>query len=493
MNANERAIVKSALQQDLLLFTRYMFKARTGNKFIVNWHHEAIAEHLQAVKAGEIQNLIINIPPRYGKTELGIINFVPWCFLDNQACKFIHLSYSDALVADNSSQIRELVKHEAYQELNRLSFQPDADSKHLWKTNKAGGLYAAPTGGTITGFGAGQTGTDDFAGAILIDDPLKPDDAKSELMRGNINSRLVNTIMSRRNSRKTPIIIIMQRIHEEDMTGYALSGATGEDWKLLKLPALGEGNKPLWDLKHTAEELVRMQNSPDPTARMVFSGQYQQEPAPEEGIYFKREWIKTAHVLPAKETMRIYGGSDYAVTADGGDYTVHVVVGVDPEDRMYLLDMWRGQTSSDVWVESFCDLAKQWKPIEWAEETGQIKSGVGPFLERRMRERKAYTVRTQFPTRNDKAIRAQSIRGRMALQGLYVQEGAPFLAEFEKELLSFPAGKHDDQVDAMGLVGQLLDKIMAGVAAKPKDKPKRDRWDKVFSSSGDDEYSYKVV
>ena len=104
----------------------------------------------------------------------------------------------------------------------------------------------------------------------------------------------------------------------------------------------------------------------------------------------------------------------------------------------------------------------QWKPMAWAEEQGQIKSGVGPFLERRMRERRAYTVREQFPTRGDKAIRAQSIRSSMAMNGLYVPMNAPWYADLRSELLSFPAGKHDDQVDALGLVGQLLDKMMSG-------------------------------
>jgi predicted phage terminase large subunit-like protein len=130
---------------------------------------------------------------------------------------------------------------------------------------------------------------------------------------------------------------------------------------------------------------------------------------------------------------------------------------------MYLLDLWRKQAASDVWVEAFCDLVKQWKPIGWAEEQGQIKSGVGPFLEKRQRERKAYvSTREQFPTRGDKAVRAQSIRGRMALEGLYVPINAPWYPILEANLLSFPAGKHDDQVDALGLVGQLLDKMMAG-------------------------------
>jgi predicted phage terminase large subunit-like protein len=150
---------------------------------------------------------------------------------------------------------------------------------------------------------------------------------------------------------------------------------------------------------------------------------------------------------------------------------VHVVVGVDPESRIYLLDVWRQQTSPDQWIEAFCDLALKWQPMQWAEEQGQIRASIGPFLDQRARERKAYVSREQFPTRGDKARRAQSIRGRMALDGLYVPERAPWYANFRAELLSFPAGKHDDQVDALGLIGQLLDKMVVGRGVeKPEEK-----------------------
>jgi hypothetical protein len=92
--------------------------------------------------------------------------------------------------------------------------------------------------------------------------------------------------------------------------------------------------------------------------------------------------LKPYERIPARDTLKIYGASDYATTADGGDYTVHVVVGIDPDWHMYLLDLWRAQTTPDKWIEAFCDLVEQWKPIGWAEETEQIKASIGPFLER---------------------------------------------------------------------------------------------------------------
>jgi hypothetical protein len=124
----------------------------------------------------------------------------------------------------------------------------------------------------------------------------------------------------------------------------------------------------LWPDWESLEELERKRA----LFQNQFSALYQQQPAPEEGDYFKAEWLKPCDKLPPKAQMRFYGASDYAVTADGGDYTVHVVVGLDPENKMYLVDLWRKQSTPDIWVEAFCDLVKRWRPIGWAEEQGQI-------------------------------------------------------------------------------------------------------------------------
>jgi predicted phage terminase large subunit-like protein len=133
-------------------------------------------------------------------------------------------------------------------------------------------------------------------------------------------------------------------------------------------------------------------------------------------------------------------------------------------------------------------LVRKWKPAFWAEEHGQIISGVGPFLKRRAIERQAYTTREQFVSRGDKAVRAQSMRGRMAMLGLYVRQGAPWFADLRAELLSFPAGTHDDQVDALGLVGQLLDKISPRQPLKPPDLTPRDDYRAPFEEMPDDSW-----
>lgn len=473
VDINTLKVAKVRCERELLFFTRWFFNKRFGDVFLLNDHHYQIVDALNKVVTGEIKNLIINIPPRYGKTEIAVLNFVAWCLAKNPKAKFIHLSYSDDLALDNSSKIKELILSDEYQELWPIKLKQDSKSKKKWYTEEGGGLYATAAGGAITGFGAGSTYDNGlFNGAIIIDDPHKVDDVKSDLMRKEVTERLNTTIKSRRNSRQTPIIIIMQRLHEEDMTGFALAGGMGEDFHLLKLPALKEDGTALWSLKHTAEELSRMRVV-DPYG---FSGQYQQEPSPEDGEFFKREWIQWYDEAP--KYLRMYGASDYAVTDGDGDYTVHGIIGVDPNDDIYLIDWWRKRTTSDVWVEILLDLMEQYKPLMWAEEKGQILQSMDPLIKKRMQERKVYsTLRMPFPCTQDKKARAQSFRGRMVMGKVYFPRNAPWVPDLIKELLVFDNGRNDDQVDVCGLFGRMLASMVAGSKPKEQEPP---RWDRTF-------------
>src|SRR6516162_5900688 len=265
--------------------------------------------------------------------------------------------------------------------------------------------------------------------------------------------------------RKGAIVIIGHRTHQDDLQGRLLAqqAAGGDRWTVVELKALSASGDALWPEKFDSEALARIKAN---TTAQDWAALYQQEPTQEVGSYFKEDWLVPILDLPPGSVLNVYGASDYAVTCNGGDFTVHVVIGIDPKRRMFLLDLWRQQTSSNVWIEAWCDLVTKWKPAFWAEEKTQITSGVGPFITARARERQAYTKREQFPTRHDKAVRAQSIRGRMELDGFYVPARAPWLADLKAELLAFPTGKHDDQVDALGLVGQLLDKWAPGGVPK---------------------------
>jgi predicted phage terminase large subunit-like protein len=355
----------------------------------------------------------------------------------------------------------------------------DSQAAARWALTSGGEYYGVGAGVGISGFRADLGLGDDFFG--------NREDAYSETVRQKRWDWYVDDFSARLKP-GAKRILMNTRWHEDDVAGRVLQQIEKGivRGRVICIPAIAEdksdpvGRSPgeyLWDEPDGYNYAAFLRARQRETSPMMWAALYQQRPAPEEGDYFRDDWLRPYEKAPAKDTLRTYGGSDYAVTADGGDYTVHMVVGVDPEGRLYLLDLWRKQTASDVWVESFCDAVLEWRPLAWAEETGQIKAGVGPFLERRMRERNAFVAREQFPTRGDKAVRAQSIRGRMALNGLYVPINAPWYPAFRSELLSFPAGKNDDQVDALGLIGQLLDRMLPGEAARPTVKPKRDGWD----------------
>jgi predicted phage terminase large subunit-like protein len=445
-------------------------------------HHKLLIEGLEGVANGSIPKLAVFMPPGSAKSTYASVLFPAW--MTQYAWNVLAASHTTELAEKWGRRVRNLVAE--HSQVLGVQLAPDSQAAGRWALTSGAEYYAAGVGTGIAGFRA-KVG--------LIDDPIRSrQDADSELIRDRIWDWYINDFRTRLvpGARE---VLIQTRWHEDDLAGRALQH---DDWHVISLPAIAEDNdplgrkagEPLWndgDYGYGAE-LLRLRSLTPPR---TWSALYQQRPAPEEGDYFKAGWLREYDKLPPMAQMRFYGGSDYAVTADGGDYTVHAVVGLDPQGAMYLVALWRQQASSDVWVESFCDLVKEWKPLGWAEEQGQIKAGVGPFLERRMRERSAYVAREQFPTRGDKAVRAQSIRGRMALDGLWVPRGAPWVADLRSELLSFPAGKHDDQVDALGLIGQLLDRMVPGEAAQ-KPQPKADR--SGYSERGvEDDYSMATL
>jgi predicted phage terminase large subunit-like protein len=267
------------------------------------------------------------------------------------------------------------------------------------------------------------------------------------------------------------IVIIMTRWNEDDLAGWLLEEAKhgGDQWDVLELQAINERNEALWPEKYNLEALERIRAALNRNGTRDWSSLYQQRPVPEEGTYFLRDWVRYYDEPP--QGLRVYGASDYAVTDGGGDYTVHLVAGVNEHDDLYILDRWRAQTTPDVWVEAFIGLLQVWNPIEWAEENGQIIKAIGGLIDRRQQETKAWCYRKQFASTADKPTRAQAIRGRMAAGTVYLPRNAPWVSEFLSELLSFPAGKHDDQVDTLSLMGRMLGEMQSGRAPRPDVDP----------------------
>jgi predicted phage terminase large subunit-like protein len=432
-------------------------------------HHRLIARKLEAVERGEISRLVITMPPRHGKSMLASEYFPAWYIGRNPSHYVIAATYAQELADDFGRKVRNQIGDAVYQGIfPGVSLKTDSQASRRFhvagppdtlSTAQDGAYFAVGIGGPVTGRGAHL---------LLIDDPVKNrEEAESEIIRRKTRDWYTSTAYTRLMPGGR-VVVIQTRWHEDDLAGWLLREHAHEGWDVLDLPAIDANGRALWPDQYPVETLEQIRRAIGPRD---WSALYQQRPSPETGNYFKAEWLHTADTLPDRRSLAVYGGSDYAVTADGGDYTVHVVVGIDPDDRVWLLGLWRGQTSSDVWVDAFCDLVVKWKPIGWAEETGQIKGGVGPFLLKRMLERKAYVHRQAFPTRGDKAIRAQSIRGRIAMRGLHMHRNAPWRADLVAEMMSFPVAVHDDQVDALGLVGQLIDRMETGRSPSDRQQP----------------------
>lgn len=462
----------------------YSDDAGSDDDDIIEFIHDPLADHHVLIldKAHEcikkdMGRLMIFAPPGSAKSTYGSLVVPSYALSLKRNYRVIAISYNSKLAKKMGRRTRAIVKQKKFELLANTSLSKESSAADEWALNN-GSEYMS--GGILSGI------TGNRADLIVIDDPMRGrQDADSETVRQNVWDAYQDDVLTRLKPNGS-VIIIQTRWHEDDLSGRILpenyngeSGLIkcrdGLEWEVICLAAKCErADDPLgrqigeyiWPSWFPEAHWLQFQKN----AR-TWSALYQQRPAPDSGDYFKREWIRTVDVLPARETMSIYGASDYAVTADGGDYTVHVIVGIDHEGRLWLLDLWRAQTSSDVWVDTFCDLVRKWKPIGWAEETGQIKSGVGPFLVKRMMENDAYVAREQFPTRGgNKAVRAQSIRGRMALAGMYVHRDAPFLNDLISEMMSFPVGVHDDQVDALGLAGQLMDRMSTGNTPKEQDR-----------------------
>lgn len=286
------------------------------------------------------------------------------------------------------------------------------------------------------------------------------------------------------------VVVIGTRYHSEDFIGRLLqqnAAATEEwqRWRVIDLQMEAEAGdvlgrkvgERLWPEYFTEEMVARAKMNLD-----IWMSQYQQKPIVESGQYFKREWvqefetgldgwpvIQTSEGVTLLKNLTIYGASDYAVTHGGGDFTVHLVVGMDEGGKIYLLDCWRGQTDPSVWIAELARLAAKWKPMEWFEEKGQIAKGLGSSISKSLSEQECYLYRSQYAMPrgadglNSKQVGAQSIRGRMAQGMVYFPRGVWWMADALSEMMAFPtekSGTHDDFVDCLSLIGRALDRMV---------------------------------
>lgn len=316
---------KAKLLGSLLLFTQVFYEKRTGRPFELSYpagresHYITICRALMKVFRGETKRLIINVPPRYGKTEL-LINFVPWCLARYPDSNFLYISYAHSLAKKQTQTIKQIIEMPHYRKVFGVELKDDASAKDNFETSRNGSVYAAGAGGAITGRGAGIKGSDHFGGAIIIDDIHKPAEVTSDTMRQSVNDWYFNTLKSRLNSPDTPIIFIGQRLHEDDLAANLIKSG---EWEMVVLPALDGANNALHPQMHTKADLQKMQ------AEMpyVYAAQYQQDPQPAGGGIFKPEWFVKLEEEP--QMLATFITADTAETnKDYNDATVFSFWGV---------------------------------------------------------------------------------------------------------------------------------------------------------------------
>lgn len=324
-------------------------------EFLEGPHHRVIGETLDRVLKAEISRLIITVPPGYTKTEMAVVNFIAKGFHLNPGARFIHATFSDDLARENSDKVKALIALDGYQDVQAVEIRSDSSAKDRWKTTAGGGVLAKAAGGPITGFRAGYMDKTRFTGALVIDDPLKPDDAFSPAKRKTVNQRATNTFRSRLAHDGVPIIVIMQRLHTDDFVGHLLTGGSGEKWHHLNLPVLIDrkaeypvewthgipvehdlADGPLWSEKHDETEIEVLKAD-----AYTFASQYMQRPVSIEGALFDMSGFGWWKELPPIQHYAMYADTAQK-TGERNDFSVIQLWGK-AENGIYLVDQVRGK------------------------------------------------------------------------------------------------------------------------------------------------------
>lgn len=434
-------------------------------------HHQLIIDELESVVRGDCQRLMIFLPPGSAKSTYASVWFPSYYLSRNRENTVIAASHTADLAENFGRKVRNLVAGEHWRAVNAGGLNPEMKSVANWSTTLGGEYFAVGFTGNVTGR---------RADLLLIDDPIKGrEDADSVRIRNKVWDAYKSDLRTRMRPGGA-IIIIQTRWHEDDLAGRILpedydfrSGIVeardGEQWRVISIPAIAEQNdvlgrspgEALWPEWWPPGFLEQEKISQGPRN---WAALYQQRPAPEEGDYFERGWIRYYERLPLN--CRFFGFSDYAVDPDGGDYTVHGIVAVtDDLDDAFLVDWWRENAASDEWAARLVDMAIAYNVVAWYEEAGVIAKAVAPLIDQEQRSRRRFFHRKAFPSSADKPTRAQSIRGFVAQGKLLFPQDAPWVADLVAEMLVFPTGRYDDQVDVLSLIGRAMPEM---IRTKPR-------------------------
>jgi predicted phage terminase large subunit-like protein len=437
--------LRAMLAVDFRAFIEFTFGVlRPGTPFRPNWHIDAMAHKLSQIASGEVKRLIITLPPRNLKSICASVALPAWFLGHHPSERVVAVSYSDALAKTHANDFRKVVSDPLYQAtFPAMRVSRDTDSEI--HTTLRGRRYATSIEGTLTGRGGNL---------VIIDDPLKLNDAHSEAARARSIEWYRSTLVTRPDDKRAArIVVVMQRVHEEDLVGYLLEQG---GFEVLNLPAIAQSNSShelgegqIYERRQG--ELLHPTHEPAEVLRELkknmgsyaFSAQYQQSPIPPGGRIIKRKWLSRYGSLSREPRDRILISWDIALSeAEAGDYSAGVVL-LCREESFYVLDVVRGKFPFDQLKRQIMALKQSYGPgSTLLIEESPISHG----LIQSLRESRINVV--TFRPDRDKRARVISQSDLFEGGSVLFPEKAPWLDDLVHELLAFP-GRHDDQVDAL--------------------------------------------
>lgn len=446
----ERArVFRALLRQRLGYFAEKTFRTlEPGTEFKPNWHLEHVAYRLEQVAAGEIRRLIINVPPRSGKSLLASVAFPAWVLGRDPRKRIICVSYAEDLARKLSVDTRTVMRSQWFEALFRECRLHSRPRDLELVTSERGARFAAGVGGSVLGRGAD---------IIVVDDPIKALDALSRAERQRVNEFYDNTLQTRLNQKLTgAIVIIMQRLHQDDLVGHVLERDPG-GWTVVSVPAIETENRSYvlsrvpGDLhRRVVGDVLHPDREPqeilDQLRRdigsMNFSAQYQQEPVPAGGNVIKREWLRYYDAPPRRYEKVVVSWDTASTLGEQSDWSVGTVWGRLGPD-FYLLRVVRGRWETPELQRRMEDLAVEHRAHATIIENTELGRAINHGL------RRAGTLRTiLIKPRFDKEARLLAEAPKFEGGRVILPREAAWLGPYLKEMLGFPNERHDDQVDA---------------------------------------------